>query len=339
VPSRATVVFRTSWGKRMRSAVYYPHTAVNSEDIIKTALLLWDHLEFIVPYSGFEPDYRNSTVARAMELIGLPHPPNREEKKETHTRIEELLTRRLPPHVYYRRDKDFRHRYEIYPEKFLPETWDLLRHSRMSGKLMANLDYPMSEPGGLLIMSILADSCAGTTRSRVTDRSDAYATLSGFLGNVPDSRPVEISEAYAKLVREAKESGHTLRALRHRYVDSVETYVRRLTQETVRKADAAEIERQFADDMKIDFKNFKDELGLARRDALLSKEIVITALATIGTVASWAFDVPFHLPGAVALADIPTTIWGLLSARNKYLGARRGVMEKHPMAYLYEAQS
>jgi hypothetical protein len=45
------------------------------------------------------------------------------------------------------------------------------------------------------------------------------------------------------------------------------------------------------------------------------------------------------LPGAVALADIPTTIWGLLSARNKYLGARRGVMEKHPMAYLYEAQS
>ena len=344
----------------MRSALYYPHTTVYSKNIIKTALLLWDHLEFIVPDRGFRPHYRNRDVARAMELIGLPHLPNREEKQETHTRIKELLARRLPPQLYYHPPRDFEDRYEVYPQKFLPETWELLRTNRMAGKLMRNLDFPMSEPGGLMIMSILADSCAGDTRSRVTDREDAYATLSGFLGNVPDAALADKSEAYAALVplsvevldapkmslsslirlreREARESGHTLRDLRHRYVDSLQTYVSRLTQEKVRKSDAIEIKRQYADEMKTDFKKLKSELGFAGRDALYSKEILITALAGIGTVASWAMGVPVHLAGALAAADIPVTIWGLLGTRNKYLGARRAIMEKHPMAYLYEAQ-
>src|SRR5579864_7804336 len=76
-------------GTSMRSALYYPHTTVNCESIVKTALLLWDHLEFIVPFRSFEPHYENPTIARAMELIGLPHPPNQEEKQEAHTRIEE----------------------------------------------------------------------------------------------------------------------------------------------------------------------------------------------------------------------------------------------------------
>jgi hypothetical protein len=243
----------------------------------------------------------------------------------------------------------------------LPETWELLLSNRMSGRLMRNLDYPMSEPGGLIIMSILADSCAGSTRSRITDRTDAYATLAGFLGDVAHAPPVDRSEAYAALVplsievldapkmslkslielreREAKESGHTLRDLRHRYVDSLETYVARLTQEKVRKADAKEIQRQFADDMKIDFKKLKDELGFAGRSNLFSKEILITALAVGGSVASWAFDFPIHFPGEMLLGGIPVTIWGLLRAGNKYFGARRAVLEKHPMAYLYEAQA
>jgi hypothetical protein len=345
----------------MRSALYYPHTTVDSVNIMKTALLLWDHLEFIVPFRGFHPHHRNRTIAQAMELVGLPHPPNQEEKQETHTRIEELLKQRLPPQLYYRRHRRGESHYEIYPQKFLPDTWDLLQEARMSGKLLPNSDYHMTEAGGLMIMSILADSCSGTTRSRVTDRSDAYATLSGFLGNNPLAPRIDKSDAYAKLVplslnvldaprmtlkslialreREAKESGHTLRDLRHRYVDSLESYVTRLTQERARKSDVKELQRQFADDMKTDFKNLKDELGFAGRGALYSKEIIITVLAAIGTIASWALDIPVHLAGAVALADFPVTIWGLLGARNKYLEARRTIMQKHPMAYLYEAQS
>jgi hypothetical protein len=82
-------------GFNMRSALYYPHTAVASESIVKTALLLWDRLEFIVPWKGFQPHYSNREIARAMELIGVPHCPNNEEKRETHNLIEDLLSRRL----------------------------------------------------------------------------------------------------------------------------------------------------------------------------------------------------------------------------------------------------
>ena len=133
-------------------------------------------------------------------MIGLPHLPDELEKQETHTRIEELLGRRLPPQLYYHTSRDFNDRFEMFPQKLLPETWDLLRRGRMAGKLMRNLDFPLSEPGGLMIMSILADGCAGGTRSRVTDRDDAYATLSGFLGNIPDAPPANKSEAYGSLV-------------------------------------------------------------------------------------------------------------------------------------------
>jgi hypothetical protein len=127
-------------------------------------------------------------------------------------------------------------RYARSEWKFLPRTWKLLQKARMSGKLLRNSDYPLTESGGLMIMSILADSCAGTTRSRVTDRNDAYATLSGFLGDNPLTTRTDKSGAYAKLVplglnildaprmslkslialreREAKESGHA-RKKRH----------------------------------------------------------------------------------------------------------------------------
>jgi hypothetical protein len=41
----------------MRSAMYYPHITIQSENIIRTALLLWDQVHVIVPYSGFVPHY------------------------------------------------------------------------------------------------------------------------------------------------------------------------------------------------------------------------------------------------------------------------------------------
>ena len=43
----------------MRSALYYPHTEIRSVPLLKTAMLLWDHVEFIVPYSGYRPHYKD----------------------------------------------------------------------------------------------------------------------------------------------------------------------------------------------------------------------------------------------------------------------------------------
>jgi len=345
----------------MRSALYYPHTSIRNEHLVKTALLLWDRLEYIVPWPHFHAHHGSHGIQRAMELIGASHCPDEDEKRETHTRLKELISRRLPPQFYLYRGREHRHEdhYEIYPEKLFPESWRLLQEARMSGKLLRNSDYPMSEFGGLTVMSILADCCAGTTLSRLTDRGEAYATLSGFLGSAVGPK-IRKSDAQAQLIpislkvidtsrldmatlirlreREAKEAGHTLRDLRHRYVDGLETYVTKLVNERATKSDAREIQRQFADDMKGDLKELRAELGFAGRDAFLSKEFLVTAITAIGTAASWLFGVPVNLEGVVTAAGAPVAIGGLLAAQNKYLKERSAILKKHPMAYLYEAR-
>jgi hypothetical protein len=344
----------------MRSALYYPHTTIENEGLVKTALLLWDRLEFIVPWENFRPHHADRQMARALELIGVPRCPDDNEKKEAHTRIKELIDGRLPPQFFldHRRRSD--EPYEVYPQKLLPKTWSLLQKASLSGKLLPNSDYPMSEFGGLMVMSILADSCAGTTRARVTDRGEAYATISSYLGNDPQGPKIKRSDASEQLVpvslkvldapsmkltdlielreREEKESGHSLRDLRHRYVASLEDYVSKITNQKATKADAQTILNEYAQDMERDLRELRKELGFAFKDAILSKEMLVTALAAVGTVASWALDVPVSLTGIVTTGGVPVTIGGLLAVRNKYLSARHTIMKNHPMAYLYEIQ-
>jgi len=345
----------------MRSALYYPYSTVGSERLVKTALLLWDHLEYIVPRSNFSPRYKNYNVERAMELIGVQHFPAEDEKQEMHARLEELISRPLPPQFYFDPNQaGLDVYYEMYYGKLFPKSWELLQEARLAGSLVRNRHYPLSKSSGLMLMSMLADCCAGTTRSRVTDRGDAYATVAGFLGNDPNGPKIPKADAHEQLVpislrvvdtsrittdalinlreREAKESGHTLRDLRHRYVDSLEVYSERLVNEKTTKADAKEIQRQFTDDMSSDLSELRAELGYAKKDLLLSKEFFATVLTATGTAASWLFGAPLALEGVITVGGAPVAIGGLLGVRNKYLKERQALMKKHPMAYLYEAK-
>jgi len=92
----------------MRSALYYPHTSIRNEQLVKTALLLWDRLEYIVPWSHFRARHGSAAIQRAMELIGTPHCPDQDEKRETHTRLKELVSPRLPPQFYLNRQRGYR---------------------------------------------------------------------------------------------------------------------------------------------------------------------------------------------------------------------------------------
>src|SRR5581483_6738085 len=356
----------SQWGKAMRSALYYPHTRIRNAGLIKTALLLWDRLEYIVPWDHFRPDYRERDIAEAMELIGTAHCPGPDEKREAHLRLEEFVKRRLPGQFYLNRGLRRLHSwgpeepYEMYPEKLLPESWKILHTARLAGKVPDNSDYPLTEYAGLTVMSILADCCAGTTRSRVTDRGDAYATVAGLLGNHPGMPEVKKADAYAQLVpvglnvidaskvdlkalirlrtREEKESS-SLRALRHRYLESLETYLVRLANTKTTKADAKEIQRQFADDMKRDLKDLRTALGFARRDVVASNEIIATVVAGVGTAATWLAGAPLPLEGVTTLGGASVAVGGLIRVRNKYLKEREAILKKHPMAYLFEARS
>ena len=342
----------------MRSALYYPHTTVESVELVKSALLLWDRLEFIVPWTSFRAKYDDPLVERAMELIGRARYPSDAEKREAHEHIEDLVTRPLPPDFFLSTDRpsDFE-AYEIYPQKLLPETWHLLRDFRMTGPVLANADYPTTEPTGLTVMSILADCCAGATRSRVTDRGSAYATLAGVIGadtgqassgnadvtsqlipislEVIDVASIDLKKLIEYREREQGRGGSDYTQLRHRYLEGLETYVKKLTSVQGRASDAEEIKRHFQSDMKIDLVNLKSELGFAKRDALFSNEILVTALAAAGSVAMAAFGLAVPILGALTFAGAPAAIGGLFGAGNKYFSARRAILQKHPMAYLY----
>ena len=133
----------------MLSAVYYPHTTLHVEDIaaqrvLKRSMLLWDELQFIVPSPDFRGSYENPEVARAIELIGINHYPTDEEKRLAHEHIEELVTRPELPETFFARGRDSE-TYDIYPDKLLPETWDLIRESRLP--IQPGAPSPMSEPG------------------------------------------------------------------------------------------------------------------------------------------------------------------------------------------------
>jgi len=343
----------------MRSALYYPHTEIQNVELLKTALLLWDRIHFIVPDPDYRPEYNDRLVGEAIEIVGQPHFPSDDEKKQAHEQIEAFVAQPLPPPFYYRRqDRASQYDYEIYPQKFYAETFKLLNAAQLAGQPLPNADYPLSQPTGLCIMSILADCCAGTTLQRVTDRSAAYATLTGLLGaesargvqrqeeqlvpitlEIVNADRIDLKRLVDLRRREEKTGGHAIRNLRHSYLDHIESYVKRLTTTKGQPGDEVEIKRQFRDDIADDLANLRDELRFARNDALFSKEMLSVAVALAGTIAAWAFGIPFVSPGVFTAVGAPVEIGGLLGATNKYSSVRRSILEKHPTAYLYQLQS
>lgn len=340
----------------MRTALYFPHTEIRSQSLLKTSLLLWDKLEFIVPYPEYKPYYENATVAKAVELIGVQRCPSKSEKQEAHDLVEDLATRTLPDAFYYRPAINDG-AYEVYPQKFLESTWKILEDLQLAGAPLPNADYPLTTTAGLSVMSILADCCAGETRARITDRGLAYATITNLL---VDSTKQDAGAHYERVIpltlklidaanlpldwlvkfREREETeagGHTLRALRHTYLRRVEDHVNAL-QELTRPADWAELDRTFESDMAGDLRRLEGELSSEKKGLAYSKEIIVSGLAAAGSIWGALHGLPLEIPVAFTALGAPVTVGGLLSAQNKYAAARRAIMEKHPMAYVYQLQ-
>jgi hypothetical protein len=102
--------------------------------------------------------------------------------------------------------------------------------------------------------------------------------------------------------------------------------------------DLDELERTFELDMQKDVKRLAEELWRAKIDAIFSREtLAVLAAIPVGIVA--AHVLPFAIPAAASIAGGPVAVaaGGILSA-NKYATNRRAILDKHPMAYLYELE-
>lgn len=340
--------------KSMYSALYFPHTTVHSERVIRTALLLWDQLDFIAPDRSYRPSYRNRAHEEAMEIVGRKRVPTQREKEKVHRGVQELIRYGVPESFHYSPSMyDRQESYGVWPEKILDRTWRLLRDNHLTEDLMNRRDYPMSAAAGLTIMAILADAMAGNTKTRITDRGQAYASIAnapktGYDAEAPmlvvpltfssigvDAIPLE------KLIelrqREAADTTNDYRALRHRYLDSVELHIRRISEVPLNSSDRTELDRQFVATMEGDLRDLKSELGIARKQALLTHHsitLVVAGSALLSSAAGYPLiPVP---PEFTSILGGIGVLGGLMGTHTTFAKERREILRRHPMSYLYQ---
>jgi hypothetical protein len=356
----------------MRSAMYYPHTRINSPFLLRNSLLLWDEVHLIVPTEGFPISYDDNTdfgraQHQAMTLIGKKRCPTKQEQTEAHSIIQAFVDHprnpaghaKLPDAFFYTEQKAA---YDIYATKFLDDTWTLLRDAGLAGSEKRG-EVSLDKMFGLSIMSILADCCAGETLARITDRGAAYAAVVELLRGQPEEPVKEPSDAYECLVpislkvlnideielsrlialRQREASGEReISDLRHRYVDKLDIYAGKLAK-VKSKGDRDEIQRQFETDMKDDVANLREALKYAKGELAFSKEIFSCVLGAAALIGAYAFGVTpetfglaLGLKGVIGPGGGAVTAIGGLSVNNKYKAARRSVLQKYPTAFLYE---
>ena len=347
----------------MLKALYYPHTDITSPVIIKNALLLWDSIETIVPQQAWTPKrlQRNKLFNEAVDIVVRPRVPSAAERRDAHRNLVRLTDSGFVTSLMLRSPPSWQGRqYLIYPSKFLHQTWRMLQSGGMANWVVAARDYGVPPAVGLLMMSILADSCAGTQIQKVTDRVEAYSWLSehyaGVLGrpHVTGLDASQVAPNYDRLVtlslealdareiplrklvelrkRESRRGGTDYSAMRRRYLKHLQAHVKRIGTEARSATDVRELNRQFQEEMKQDLADLKNELGTASLKTLLSNKVALSAVIAAGCLISPAAGLTALSTKLVGIGVVP-----LLKAAVEYRGARRAALKRHTSSWLFLA--
>lgn len=347
----------------MPSALYYPHTTIQNPGLIKTALLLWDDITCIVPERHWRPQqtFKQKSFNEAIELITKYHVPSLQEKESAHNDVNEFIrekgSRLL---IESALDSRFRDGFRMYKKKFLSHTWHMLQREGFARCDAMSSDYNVSPVLGLLMMSSLADSCAGTQFDKITDRVDAYGLIqrarAALLGapyvegldssqvapdlqrlvtislRVLDARRISITKLVAMRKREAKSNTADYRKMRVRYFSSLKTYADRIVNHAKTVRDVKAIEMEFQSDMRDDLKSLKKELGMTSLESLFSKEMAFTILVLAGALVSPIAGLTTLAATLEGIGIVP-----LVATTIKHKKERRKALLAHNMSWLYYA--
>ena len=330
------------------SAIYYPNIQIVNINIIKAALILWDRLEYISPFKGNQQYSDKKYMSEALEMITAEHVPTKAEKQLAHEGILELVSSQLPNEFLLRKcPPDYR--YKIYPQKFLPETWDALQETELAApyKQYGFTEWVTGRSIGLAMMSLLAEACAGSEFRTVTDKVAPYKihseSIVGLHGGtygqtiedveqlisislkIIDPSQFNIKRILKFRKREEGSEGSSIRNLRHNYLNKIDSFVERLANTKGHEGSRAEIEREFEQELKDDLSNLKEALKLKVKDALLSKEVGVAILAPAG----------FVFPQIAVPASI-LGVGALVRKANNYRADRKAILGKHAMSWLFE---
>lgn len=346
----------------MVNALYYPHTDITNPSIVKNALLLWDTLETIVPRAHWTPQrLPDAVLNEAIDHVVRHRAPNLKQRSDAHSELVKIVKTGQLNTLLTSAPQQLRGgRYLIYPEKFLAETWRELEVGGLAAFDSASSDYGVPPALGYLMMSLLADSCAGSQIQKVTDRVDAYSWLAQARATALGTTLItgldvsQVAPAYDRLVtislevldarripikklldlrrREERGNGADYRAMRQKYAQSLTSHIDRVTKEAKTSTDLLQLEAQFRAELERDLVDLKAELNLTSLKTLFSKEVAMSALVTAGSLI-------LPIPG---LTELSTQIGligiiPLLKSAVELRGARRVALQKHSSSWLYLA--
>lgn len=346
----------------MLKALYYPHTDISNPVIIKNSLLLWDFIETIVPHPDWMPQrFRNNRLLNeAVDLVVRSRVPTETERRSAHNSLEQLLLNGLLPPSLIQESKRLWGSAEflVYPEKFLHNTWHMFEQGGLAHWDSSASNYLVPPAVGFIMMSILADFCAGSQVQKVTDRVEAYAWISKHNAKILGCQYItgldvsQVAPAYDRLVtlslevldgrqvplrrlldfrkRELRSQGADYSAMRRHYFNALRLCLERIGKEARSENDVLEIEQQFKEEMKQDYKDLRKELGQISMKTLLSTKIGVSALILGGRLIAPILGVTSLPDDVEGIGIIP-----LLKAAIEYHGARRDALRRHTMSWLF----
>ena len=329
----------------MRSALYYPFTDPKQESFLKTALFLWDTVDFIVPYRDFRPYGSTDESIEALEIIGRNYVPTAKDKQNAHRELEDICTGPLPGNLRFELDAPER-AYGFYPEKLLPETWQMLADTKLA-RIVGDTNQVRQASTkplfGYYMMSVLAVCCSQERKRLVTDENDPYRALANLLVdsnrqirdvqrdwyqrlivlrlNGPDFAKVSLRT----LVNLRKKEGALLQDLRQNFLDVVDRTAADLCLHGDNPNTVRDLIESFNTTMERDLVELKRALRHSAASILLSKEFAFSILAATTTAAT--LDL---IPGVL-------TIGGLTKGLLDYRDRRRRILRQHPSSWLFTA--
>lgn len=360
----------------MRAAVYYPHISIEDERLVKTALLLWDFVECIVPGDqGYVRNPTMRTLRPALSLIARERSPTTEEQLQAHGRIVDLVRRHRDHFQAFIRGLargglgGFEEPHLVYPRKFLYDTWEFLEGEELVQWRDQSGGYDTIPALAVSMMSILADCMAGNEMVTITDRSAAYGALTGFLsaeaGMPPGAMmgaaevhairgvPQDDSEAYLRLAAVSLKlvdtdglEMDTLLRMREREAGGDigiarmrQTYVSALESyiQRIRAARNANDVREVDRQYEMDMKESLRQLQAELKTTRLQSLTSSNVCAVLPIAGSALAAFVDPTAGSASLSlTIPAAL-GLYNQRAQYREQRQQALERQPMSWLHIA--
>ena len=329
----------------MQSAFYYPFTRPEHQSFLKTALFLWDSVDFIVPYRGFCPRGKTEEEDEALEIVGKSYVPTEKDKQNVHHELNNLCNGSVSDKLAFELQRpDLA--YDFYPQKLLHETWEMLSQSKLARIVSksGNVNRASTSPlFGYYMMSILAVCCSQGRKRLVTDQSDPYRTLANILVDSPShldsddwhSRLITLTlkgPNFGKvplrhLIDLRKNEDQLLLEMRRAFLASVDKTAADICLNADNPNIVTDLVHTFTDTTEKNLKELKRALRRSAASLLLSKEFGFSILAATSITA------------LEPISGTLLTVGGLTKGLMEYQDRRRKILREHPSSWLFAVSS